>query len=163
MVQAIILGVACCGLYGLFLFVRGLVRLVKLGEMKMFGWTLGLFLLGGLLVAAGLLTKEENMNIWIALPVVIIAVLLLCAGYFLESYLRAEQRRRTDGKGKTFPARPKHWLRTCLLLLGAGLALWLGGLLWGYGGNGTVQTILLCACMFLLARSLTALWKYRGF
>ena len=43
MVPALIIGISGVCLYGLFLLVRGLFRLVQLHEWKMFYWTLGLF------------------------------------------------------------------------------------------------------------------------
>lgn len=163
MVPALIIGISGVCLYGLFLLVRGLFRLAQLHEWKMFYWTLGLFFFGCVLVGAGFLVKVDNLNIWIALPVFVIAFVLISAGYFLESFLREERRRRIDGLGRVFPVRPKNWLRNNLLLLILALILWIVGAFVGYGGNETVDTCLLCLCMFLLAKSLVSFWKYRGF
>lgn len=163
MTQALLIGTICAGLYGLFLFFRGLIRLHKLEERKMFFSCIALFLLGCLLLGASLFLKLEALNIWIVLPVLIIFFLLLSAGYFLEAYLKGERRRRMDGMQKVIPARPKNWLRDSLVFLSLGLVLWLVGVFLGYGSNETVEVCVLCVSLFLLGKAFTSLWKYRGF
>lgn len=163
MVPALVIGMLCVFLYGLFLFIRGLFRLAKMQELKMLYWILGAFGFGAILVGAGFLIKVSSVNIWIALPLVVIAFILISAGYFLESFLRAEQRRRVDGLAKVIPVRPKNWLRNNLFLLVLGMILWAIGAFVGYGESETVNTCLLCLCMFLFARSIVSFWKYRGF
>lgn len=168
MMNALICGAVCGALYGLFLFIRGLFRLKKTGEHKMFGWCLGLFCLGLLILGLGLLIKLEAINSWIALPILLVLFMMFSAGYFLESYLRHEKRRRADGLDKIIPARPKHWLRNNLILLVVALIIWAVGAFIGFsfiglGDNKTFEISLLCICMFLVARALSSLWKYRGF
>ncbi|MDO4733276.1 MAG: hypothetical protein Q4B50_07180 [Bacillota bacterium] len=163
MTQALLIGAFSAGIYGLFLFIRGLIRLKKINETKMFFCCLALFLLGCLFLGGGLLIKLEALNIWIVFPMLVILFFLLSAGYFLEAYLKGELRRRMDGLAKTIPARPKNWLRNLLLFLIPGLLIWIFGCFIGFGEHVSLETVFLCLSLFLVGRALAWLWKYRGF
>lgn len=163
MTQALLLGVLCAGIYGLFLFIRGLARLWAQGQKKMFAFCLSAYGLGCLALLACLFVKLEDLDIWILLPAMLLIFLLFSAGYFLESYLRELQRLKKQGLQRQTPQRKKYSLLIDLLMLFTALLIWCLGFFVGYDSNQTVEIILLCICMFLLARSVTSLWKYRGF
>ncbi len=162
MIQALAIGAACTAAYGMFLMVRGLVRLWRNGEKKMFGWLLVFFLGLPALIVAGILLPQEK-NVWITLPVVLLIICWVCAGYFLESYLRREQRRRLEGGSRIRPARPPHWRRNNLGLLIIALCVWAFGAFVGYGRLVTLNFALLCASLFVCCRSVLMLWRYRNF
>lgn len=162
MVQAIILGAACLGIYGVFLSVRGMIRLWKLEQKQMLVCMAAFFLLAPLLVVGGLFLGDNGWTLWLALPVLALAIAWICQGYFLEFYLRRELRLKQDGLKRVIPKRPAKGLRNDLLLLAAALLIWCWGMFIGIK-TPMVETCAICLCVFLLARSLASLWRYRGF
>lgn len=160
--QAIIVGIVCLFLYGSFLCIRGMVRMYKEREIKLLLWTAAFFVLAPLLAWGALSLAEDNMNIWFALPILLFGITWLCIGYFVEAYLRKEKRRQLDGLKKVIPARPPNHLRNNLVLLAIAVAIWIYGATAGIA-NATVETCALCICMFLFARAVSSLWRYRGF
>ena len=162
MLQAILIGLAAVAAYGLFLLIRGMIRLYKEGEIKLLAWVAAFFVIAPLVVVLVGRVPEEKLNIWIVIPAVLLGLAWICVGYVLESYLRREKQQRLEGKKREIPARPAHWLRDNLLMIGGGAAVWLVGVLVEIK-NTTLETCALCVCVFLLLRGGSRLWRYRGF
>lgn len=162
--QALIAGVIAVGIYGVFLMVRGLIQLGRYKQKKMLFWSLGVYIGIGALFALSLTIKYEDLNLWLVLPALVLGVLWLCLGYFMESYLRRERPRLQAGQPAVIAKRPPHVLRNNLIILLLALLMWVyGAVIGNFGGNDAVEKVLLCICLFLLARSCAKLWKYRGF
>lgn len=162
MLQAIALGLFFATLYGLFLFIRGMIRLHKEGEKKLFLCAALFFVVAPLIVCLVAFMPEEQLNIWFALPAVLLGLIWISTGYFLESYLRKQKQMALEGRKRPILARPPHWLRNSMLCLASGAALWAFGALIGIK-NATVETCALCVSCFLLMFGLSRLWRYRGF
>lgn len=160
--QAILLGTICVTIYGLFLCIRGMIRLYKEKEMKMLT-CVGVYLLAAPLAVWGILSMDvSKASIWIIVPGLILVFVWICMGYFLEAYLRKEKRRKEDGEKKIIPVPSKGVIRKNLILMGISLIIWVYGAFVGIN-NATLETCAVCVVSFLFARSLAALWRYRGF
>jgi|GEM_PF-2081023 len=162
LLQAILVGLAALTVYGLFLLLRGMIRLHQEGENKLLAWVAAFFVIAPSLVALVGNIPQERLNIWIVIPTLLLALGWISSGYFVESYLRREKQRNLEGKKRELPARPPHWLRDNLLLIGGGAALWLVGVFVGIS-NAVLETSALCVSVFLLLRGGSRLWRYRGF
>lgn len=162
MVQAVIVASVCMGIYSVFLTIRGLIRLHKEKEHKMLVCVLAFFLLAPAFFLLALNYGDGRWTIWLAMPALLLGIAWLCMGFFLESYLRREKQRKLDGMKRVIPKAPPHAIRNNLLLAALSIAIWCFGAFVGIS-NATAETCALCICVFLLARSVGALWKYRGF
>ena len=160
--QPIVIGVVCFSLYGAFLCIRSIFRMYKDKDKKLMLWTLGGFAITPFLLWGALQLSESNMNIWFAIPILLLGVGWLSLGYFVEVYLRKEKQRKLDGIKRVVPVRPENHLRHNLILLAISIVVWIYGAVIGIN-NATVETFALCISMFLLARSVSSLWRYRGF
>ena len=165
MIQVLTLSCFAMAVYSAFLMIRGMVRLFKDREMKMFWSVLLAFVLLPALVGVVLLViPVVGYNSWIAIPALIFIIVWICIGYVLEVYMRKELQRKMDGQMKIIPARPPHWLRNNLLILLVCSAVWIYGICGGYFfNNETFESIIMCLCLFFFGRSCMLLWKYRGF
>ena len=155
------LGGICVTAYGVFLTIRGLIRVYRDKEMKMFWSALGFFVAAPLLLFV-ILLLVKNYNLWTVLPVLVLGLGWISMGYLFESYLRKEKARKADGIKKILPKPKPGQIRKDLILLAVALILWVLGIL-GVFTNGTVETVAVCVCFFLFASSISDLWKYRGF
>lgn len=162
MLQALIIGLAAVSLYGLFLFIRGMVRLYKDGQKKLLLCAVIFFVIAPLLVVAAGRVPQSRMSVWIAIPAVLLALIWALTGYFLEGYLRNEKKRRLEGRKRMIPPRPAHWPRNDILTLAGGVAIWLAGVFIKLN-NPTIDTCALCISVFLIIRGASHLWRYRGF
>ncbi len=153
---------ALLSLYGLYLLARGFIRLYKEGETKLLAFALGFFILVPLLVWLIARLSPEQRNVWLVLPVLLLALAWAGLGYGVEAYLRLGLKRRLAGKKREIPARPAHWLRDNALRLAGGGALWLAGLLIPFD-QPVLETMALCVCLYLLVRGIWGFWRYRGF
>ena len=161
MTQVLLLGGICVAAYGVFLTIRGLIRVYREKEMKMFWSALAFFVAAPLLLFV-ILLLVKNYNLWTVLPVLVLGMGWISMGYLFESYLRKEKARNADGIKKILPKPKPGQIRKDLILLGVALVLWVLGIL-GVFTNGTVETVAVCICFFLFASSISDLWKYRGF
>ncbi len=161
MTQVLLLGGICVAAYGVFLTIRGLIRVYREKEMKMFWSALAFFVAAPLLLFV-ILLLVKNYNLWTVLPVLVLGMGWISMGYLFESYLRKEKARKADGIKKILPKPKPGQIRKDLILLGVALVLWVLGIL-GIFTNGTVETVAVCICFFLFASSISDLWKYRGF
>ncbi len=161
MTQVLLLGGICVAAYGVFLTIRGLIRVYREKEMKMFWSALAFFVAAPLLLFV-ILLLVKNYNLWTVLPVLVLGMGWISMGYLFESYLRKEKARKADGIKKILPKPKPGQIRKDLILLGVALVLWVLGIL-GVFTNGTVETVAVCICFFLFASSISDLWKYRGF
>lgn len=161
MTQVLLLGGICVAAYGVFLTIRGLIRVYREKEMKMFWSALGFFVAAPLLLFV-ILLLVKNYNLWTVLPVLVLGMGWISMGYLFESYLRKEKARKADGIKKILPKPKPGQIRKDLILLAVALVLWVLGIL-GIFTNGTVETVAVCICFFLFASSISDLWKYRGF
>lgn len=161
MTQVLLLGGICVAAYGVFLTIRGLIRVYREKEMKMFWSALAFFVAAPLLLFV-ILLLVKNYNLWTVLPVLVLGMGWISMGYLFESYLRKEKARKADGIKKILPKPKPGQIRKDLILLGVALILWILGMV-GVFTNGTVETVAVCICFFLFASSISDLWKYRGF
>ena len=161
MTQVLLLGGICVTAYGVFLTIRGLIRVYRDKEMKMFWSVLGFFVAAPLLLFV-ILLLVKNYNLWTVLPVLVLGLGWISMGYLFESYLRKEKARKADGIKKILPKPKPGQIRKDLILLAVALILWVLGIT-GVFTNGTVETVAVCICFFLFASSISDLWKYRGF
>lgn len=161
MTQVLLLGGICVAAYGVFLTIRGLIRVYREKEMKMFWSALAFFVAAPLLLFV-ILLLVKNYNLWTVLPVLVLGMGWISMGYLFESYLRKEKARKADGIKKILPKPKPGQIRKDLILLSVALVLWVLGIL-GIFTNGTVETVAVCICFFLFASSISDLWKYRGF
>ena len=161
MTQVLLLGGICVAAYGVFLTIRGLIRVYREKEMKMFWSALAFFVAAPLLLFV-ILLLVKNYNLWTVLPVLVLGMGWISMGYLFESYLRKEKARKADGIKKILPKPKPGQIRKDLIMLAVALILWVLGIL-GVFTNGTVETVAVCVCFFLFASSISDLWKYRGF
>lgn len=161
MTQVLLLGGICVAAYGVFLTIRGLIRVYREKEMKMFWSVLGFFVAAPLLLFV-ILLLVKNYNLWTVLPVLVLGLGWISMGYLFESYLRKEKARKADGIKKILPKPKPGQIRKDLILLAVALILWVLGIFCVFT-NGTVETVAVCVCFFLFASSISDLWKYRGF
>lgn len=161
MTQFLIVGGVCVALYGVFLMIRGMIRVFREKEMKMF-WSALIFFLAAPALLLVIILLVKNYNLWTVLPVLVLGLSWIAMGYFFESYLRKEKARKADGLKKVIPKAKPGQIRKDLILLAVAVILWVAGVL-GVFTNGTLETVAVCACFFLLASSISDLWKYRGF
>lgn len=161
MTQVLLLGGICVAVYGVFLMIRGMIRVYREREMKMF-WSALSFFLGAPLLLFVIILLVKSYDLWTVLPILVLGLGWISMGYVLESYLRKEQARKTDGMKKVLPKPKPGQIRKDLILLAAALIIWVLGLI-GVFSNGTVETVAVCICFFLFASSISDLWKYRGF
>ena len=161
MTQVLLLGGICVAAYGVFLTIRGLIRVYREKEMKMF-WSALAFFVSAPLRLCVILLLVKNYNLWTVLPVLVLGMGWISMGYLFESYLRKEKARKADGIKKILPKPKPGQILKDLILLGVALVLWVLGIL-GVFTNGTVETVAVCICFFLFASSISDLWKYRGF
>ena len=162
MAQALICGCICVAAYSIFLMIRGMVRLYKLKEMKLF-WSALIFFIGDPLLLLGVFLLIRQYNIWTVLPALVLAVAWVFMGYALEIFLRKERERKANGMKRIIPRAKPGQLRKDLLLLAVALVLWALGASGIFGAHGVLETCAVCVCFFLLASSVSDLWKYRGF
>lgn len=161
MTQVVLLGGICVTIYGVFLMIRGMIRLYRDKEMKMFRSAL-IFFLGAPLLLLAIVLLIKSYNLWTALPVLVLGLGWISMGYLLESYLRKEKARKADGMKRILPKAKPGQLRKDLILLAVAIIIWVLGVV-GVFTNGTVETVAVCICFFLFASSISDLWKYRGF
>ena len=148
---------------GLFLNIRGMVRLLLNDEKKLFVWSLGFFLgVPTLLTGLYFLLRSNHMSMWIYFPMLALFIIWSCEGFFLEAYLRKEIQRKLDGIKRVPPAPPKNNTLKNGALIVFSLAIWYVGVFVGIE-NPTLETCALCICVFLLVRAISSLWRYRGF
>ena len=105
MTQVLLLGGICVAAYGVFLTIRGLIRVYREKEMKMFWSALAFFVAAPLLLFV-ILLLVKNYNLWTVLPVLVLGMGWISMGYLFESYLRKEKARKADGIKKILP-KPK--------------------------------------------------------
>ena len=161
MTQVLLIGGICVAVYSVFLMIRGLIRVYREKEMKMF-WSALIFFLAAPLLLLAILLLIKSYNLWTVLPVLVLGFGWLFAGYLFESYLRKEKARKADGLKKTLPKPQPGQIRKDLILLAVAVLIWVLGVL-GVFTNGTLETVAVCVCFFLFASSISDLWKYRGF
>lgn len=159
--QALAVGFAVMVVYGLFLLIKAMRRLYREGEKKLVFCAIIFMVVAPCLVWLSGLIPEERTNLWTALPTLLLFLLWVCAGYFLESYRKQKEKLRDMGLDQRTQA-PANMLLRNTLVLAAGLAIWLYGAFVGIGDR-TVEICLLCVSLFLLASSIGTFWKYRKF
>ena len=162
MLPILIVSGVCVTMYGMFLMIRGLVRVYKLKDMKMFYSALAFLILDPLLLTLFILLVKQY-DLWLFLPVLILAGSWICMGYFFESWLRKDRERRANGLKRVLPQPKPGQIRKDLILLAVALLLWVAGACGLLSFNPTLETCGVCICFFLLASSAADLWKYRGF
>lgn len=162
MAQAVVVAMACMGIYSIFLTVRGLIRLYQERELRMLICVAAFFLLAPVLFLLAVDYGDGIWTIWLALPTLLLGICWICTGFFLESFLRRQQKLKLDGRKREIPKAPPHNRRNNLLLLLLSLGIWIFGAFVGIK-DATIETCALCICLFLFARAVGALWKYRGF
>lgn len=164
MLQALIIGIAGLSAVGIFLAVRGIVRLFLEKETKLATLAIIFFVAVPLIFVLGLLLAESVLEeVWVFLPLILLLVVWVCFGFFLEAYLRKEKQRKLSNEKRVIPERPAHWLRNNLLIIAAGIMIWLFGAFVGFGQMKIVETCAICVALFLVVRGCAALWRYRGF
>jgi len=168
MTHAVLLAGFVMCIYGSFLVIRGLIRLYKSREMKMFWSVLLMFVIPPvLIVIAGYYIFFGDISkfpdAWVIAPVIMLIIFWMCIGYFLETYMKKEMRRKLDGQAKFIPVRPKNCIRNNLLTVGACVIVWIYGMCGGPFFNSSFETVVMCVCMFFFGQGCVRLWKYRGF
>ena len=162
MIQAMLLGLICLGIYSIFLSLRGIYRLYQDREKKMLFCVTSAFLLLPVLFFLALHFGDGRWTIWLAAPTFFLGLFWLCMGMFLDSYMKREKKRKMNGEKREILKAPKQKIRNIWLQLLGCIILWWVGAFVGIK-NSTLETCALCVCVFLFARSLADLWKYRGF
>jgi len=157
---------ACCVMaLGLFLNVRGIIRLIKSGEKKLSYWAIGFFLVMPVVIVLLyqlLIHGRVEEAIWVYFPLMISFVVWACEGFFVEAYLKKEMQRKMDGIKKVIPTAPKNHVTKNVILLVVSIAIWIFGVVVGFP-NPTLSTCALCICIYLFVRAIAAFWRYRGF
>ena len=162
MQYAVMAGVAAASVYGIFLYVRGMVRLRMECENILFWCAFGFFPLVPLITWRAAVLPREHMTIFIALPTVVLVIMWIVTGYLIDSYLKKEKKRKLEGYPKVLPARPLNWLRDNLIFIAVGIVIWCAGQFL-HIKDAAVETIMLCGCIFCVIRAVASLWRYRGF
>ncbi len=164
MPQALIVAVVGLAVVGIFLAIRGIIRLFLEEEKKLAIFAIIFFVTLPALFLVGIFLPEDVLGaIWIYLPVFLLLVVWICFGYFLEAYLKKEKQRKANGEKRIIPTRPPHCLRNNIFLIAIGIAIWCFGAFVGFGNRGILETCTICISIFLVIRGCAALWKYRGF
>ena len=104
MTQVLLLGGICVTAYGVFLTIRGLIRVYRDKEMKMFWSVLGFFVAAPLLLFV-ILLLVKNYNLWTVLPVLVLGLGWISMGYLFESYLRKERPVKLTASKRSCPNR----------------------------------------------------------
>lgn len=160
-----ILIAACCVFaVGLFLNVRGMIRLLKNQEKKLFFWALGFFIVAPVLIILlyNLFSDGVVEPIWVYFPLLIFFVAWACEGFFIQAYLKKEMQRKLDGAKKIVPIRPKHHIAKNSALIATSVGIWVVGVFVGFPSS-ILSTCALCICVYLFIRAVASLWRYRGF
>jgi len=160
-VSPLLIGFFVMAGYGLFLLIRALPRLHRAGEQKLVYCIIGYTLIAPLPVWLVGRTQQESLNVWLALPALLLVGIWVCLGYFVESYRKKREQERGQGLTKRPPA-PPGFMRRNILALAAGLLIWFIGAFVGIEGRN-VEIALLCISLFLLTASLGSFWHYRRF
>jgi len=164
MLHAVFYAIVAVALYGIYLFIVGLVKLWRYHQKQMFWWTFAAFMFTGILFFLSLTIKYDDLNIWIALIAALAGIFWICMGYLMEAYLRKERQRLEAGQPRTIPQRPPHCMRNnFIILLLSLLVLAYGAFIGNFGGNVPFERIMLCLSLFFLASSCSKIWKYRNF
>ncbi|MDO4582271.1 MAG: hypothetical protein Q4B96_06800 [Bacillota bacterium] len=149
-------------LYGAFLSVCGIFKLLKLGERKTAVLVAGIFIAAPLIVLAVAYMPMEKLDMWVALPAVLLLLAWGTMGYFVDNLLKKERKLQEQGQKRVRYVPTPKARRNAWLMVGGGAALWLFGKFVGFGANGTLETCMLCICVFLLARGMAELIKNMG-
>ena len=157
--QPLIIGLLAIIGYGLFLLIRALPRLYRAGDQKLVYCAIVFTLAVPLAVWLIAKIPAERMNIWLALPALVLFGIWVCVGYFTESYRKKKERNSTL---ESKPAAPPSLKRRNMLIFAAGLIIWLFGAFIGIADRN-VEIALLCISMLLLISSIGSFWRYRKF
>lgn len=159
--QALLVGFSVMVGYSIFLLLKAMLRLYREGEKKLVFCVIGFMVVAPFLIWLSGLLKEEQISLWTALPTLLLFLLWICAGYFLESYRKQKEKQRVMGICERQQPPPGLMKRNCLVF-GTGLGIWLYGAFIGIGHH-TTELCLLCVSLLLLASSIGSFWKYRKF
>lgn len=148
--------------YSTYLSLRGIIRLYKIGSKKMFACALAVFVLVPILLVIVLLAPRELLSIWIVLPLGAFSLGWLFLGYLLRRHMAHQKELQLSGRKRVVLQPTRKIVITNLLLIVAALIIWAIGAFIGIKWP-TIETCAVCAAVFMFAKGLGTLWKYRDF